>query len=60
MDYTGWSTTNRGRIEEDTGNRDMWINIVLGKGKELYGGQFLGLINENFVINVNHSLAFKN
>jgi hypothetical protein len=47
MDDTGWSTTNRGRIEECTGKRDMWINIVLGEGKLMYGGQFLGLTNEN-------------
>jgi hypothetical protein len=34
-------------MEEGTGKRDMWINIVLGEGKQMYGGQFLGLINEN-------------
>jgi len=50
--------TNRGRIDKDTGNRDVRINIVLGEGKQLYGGQMLGIINENFVINVNHLLAF--
>jgi len=60
MDDSGWSMTNRGRIEEDTRERDMWINTVLCEAKQLYGGQFLGLINENFVINVNHLLAFLN
>ena len=54
MDDSGWNMTNRGRIDEDTGNRDVRINIVLGEGKQLYGGQ---IINENFVINVNHLLA---
>ena len=47
MDDTGWSTTNHGRIKEGTGKMDMWINIVLGEGKQMYGRQFLGLINEN-------------
>jgi hypothetical protein len=54
MDDTGWSMNNRGRIDEDNGNRDMWTNTVLGEGKQMYGGQFLRLINENFVQNSFH------
>jgi len=50
--------TNRGRTDEDRRDKDMWLNIVLCETKQLYVGQFLGLINENFVINVNHFLAF--
>jgi len=50
--------TNCGRTDKVTRDKDMWINIVLCEAKQLYGEQFLGLIDENFVINVNHLLAF--
>jgi hypothetical protein len=35
--------TNHGQTEEDTRDRNMWTNLVLGKGKPSHRGQSLDL-----------------
>ena len=41
LDGARRNVTNHG-LREDTGDRDMWGNLVLGGGKPLYVGQILG------------------
>jgi hypothetical protein len=34
IDGVRWSMTNHGLTEEDTRDRDRWLNLVLGEGVE--------------------------
>jgi len=41
MDGIRWSVTTHGLTEQDTGEKDVRRNLVLGEGKPLYSGQSL-------------------
>jgi hypothetical protein len=41
VDGIRWSVTTHGLTADDTGEKDMRRNLVLGEGKPLYSGQSL-------------------